>query len=342
MPVTPGNGNGGGNGGANEKPAAWIVGTLATVALLLSAVGIGTGDVPRVLRNHPCLAIAMFVLVVIGSLIGAWGASRVRAGSSARFQLVASAVLLAVAVVLAVIIGIKSATERPEPGITTAIVVNHQRRQIFRFAVKDSGLKSSDKMTIKVTAVAFVTDRRTNKTEVLRTPLYVESLGPDSAGNINQQGEVPVPPAPINDLEVQAGIGELTSCQSDNKSPNKAESPGCSRLHVVRHFEKPQLTISWRNDRHSRAGLFVHVSAHDLGEHRVVLRILGAASPHHTILAASWPPTAVGIISKSITAIIPVKTKRICVAASTTQTKPGCSVRPGSGTALVREFVPAP
>jgi hypothetical protein len=327
----------------NEKPAAWLVSALTTVALLLSAVGIGTGDVPQVLRDQPILAGIMFSLVIVGSLVGAWGAWHVKSGLRAHTQLVVSPAMLAAAAIVAMLTGIASAVEHPEPGITTAIVINHQGQKVFRFGVKDSGLKSSSKMTIKVTSVAFVTNEDTDKPEVLRTPLYVESLGPNSVGNIDQQGEVPVPPAPANDLEVQAGIGALEQCDSEStfSTSEAPEHPGCTHLHIARLFEKPQLTISWRNDRHSRAGLFVHVSAHDIGEHRVVLRIIDANS-HHRILIASWPPTAGGIISKAITAIVPGATRRLCVAASTTQTTPTCSPPPGSGTAFVLTLAPPP
>ena len=149
-----------------------------------------------------------------------------------------------------------------------------------------------------------------------------------------------MPPAPVSDLEVQAGVGELTLCGTDEPSKKTAHS-GCSRLHIARPFEKSQLTIAWRNDRHSGAGLFVHMSAHDLGEHRVVLRISDSAT-HHTILEANWPSSESGIISKSITAIVPVVTRKLCVAASTTLLTPSCSAPEGSGTAFVRELTPRP
>jgi hypothetical protein len=318
--------------GANRP--GWLVGAVSVIGLLLSAVGIGTGEVPRVLRNHPVLGGSTFVLVVVGSLVGAAGAWHVRLGAGehrwrAHAEVVVGASLLAIAAVLAVITGIVSATERPDAGITTAIAVNRQGRQIFRFAVKDSGLKSSEKMTIRVTALTYLA----NSKVPLRTPLFGESLGPNTAGDINQQGELLVPPAPANDLEVQAGLKKLEECSGPNASATEAEHPGCSRLHIVRAFEKPQLTIAWRNDRHSRAGLFVHVTAHDLGEHRIVLRIVDSAS-HHLIVTASWPPTASGIISKSLTAIVPGFTRRLCVAASTTQSEPTCFPPGGSGTSI--------
>jgi hypothetical protein len=249
--------------------------------------------------------------------------------------------MLALAAGLAVVTGIVSATEHPAPGITTAIVVNHQGREVLHFGVKASGLKSAQKLAIRVTAVTFIAKTASSGSTVFRTPLYVESLGPNSAGEINQQAEVLVPPAPANDLEVQAGTGTLPQCYRAYEPAAAAQPPNCSRLHIVRPFEKPQLTIAWRNDRHSQAGLFVHVSAHDLGEHRIVLRIVDALS-HHLIIATSWPPTETGLISKSITAIVPASTQRLCVAASTTQTTPSCFPPAGSGTAFVREVAPAP
>jgi hypothetical protein len=324
--------------GSNDKPVAWLVSATATVALLLSAVGIGTGDVPHVLRNHPWLAGLLFSAVIVGSLVGAWGAAHVKAGLPGHTQLVVSAIILASAAILALITGVVSATDKADPGMTTAIVTNSQKQQVLRFGVKDSGLKSTEKMTIKVTALTYIA----GKGEPLRTSLYAESLGPSYGGNIDQQAEVSVPPAPANDLEVQAGIDQLAKCNGGPETTTtKIEQPGCSRLHIVRLFEKPQLTTSWRNDRHNRAGLYIHVRARDLGEHRVVLRVFDAVA-HHVILTANWPAPANGLISKSITAIVPRGSRRLCVAASTTQGAPTCSPPAGSGTAFVKERAPRP
>ncbi|HEX3434438.1 MAG TPA: hypothetical protein VHT25_10295 [Solirubrobacteraceae bacterium] len=324
--------------GANDKPVAWLVSATATIALLLSAVGIGTGDVPHVLRNHPLLAGLLFAAVIVGSLIGAWGAAHVKAGLSGHTQLVVSAIILASAAILALITGVVSATDKSDPGITTAIITNSQKQQALRFGVKDSGLKSTDKMTIKVTALTYIL----GNDKPLRTSLYAESLGPSYAGDIDQQAEVPVPPAPANDLEVQAGIAQLAECNGGPEATTtKVEQPGCSRLHVGRLFEKPQLTTAWRNDRHNGAGLYIHVRARDLGEHRVVLRVFDAVA-HHTILTANWPAPANGLISKSITAIVPRRIRRLCVATSTTQGTPTCSPPAGSGTAFVKERAPGP
>ena len=180
-----------GGSGAGDKPAAWLVGALATVALLLSAVGVGTGDVPRILRNHPVLAGTMFGLVIAASVVGAAGAWRAKTNADSEtnggghIELILSTLLLALAAIFALITGIASSTEQPEPGITTAIVVNHQGERVLRFGVKDSDVKSSQKLTIKVNAVTAVTSMGMGT-----TPLYIESLGPTASGDIDQHGEV--------------------------------------------------------------------------------------------------------------------------------------------------------
>jgi hypothetical protein len=322
--------------GQPDKTMGWLVGALSTIALLFSAVGIGTGDVPLVLRNHPYLAGTMFVLVILAGLLAVAVGWIIRKRGTEHWLLLVSAALLGAAAIMALVTGIESAVERASPGITTSISGAHGVK-VLHFDVKDSGLKSSDKLTIKVRALTATVNLKTRKSETAAATLYAATVGPTSAGNVDQSGALAIPPAPAGDLEVQAWVGKKESCYSTSRTTG----PGCESVHITRLFEKPQLTVGWRNHRHSRAGLFIHISAHDLAEHRVVLRVIDA-NTFRRLLVASWPPTASGTLSKAITTIIPASTQRLCVATSAVRARPNCSAPRGSGTAFVLTLAPPP
>jgi hypothetical protein len=314
---------------ANTSPA-WLVGGLTTFGLLLGAVGIGTGDVPRVLRNETVPAAITFSLVILASISVA-GAGWLTANETIeRVLLRIGAGSLAIAALTTLWTGIESARERPEPVLTAQVVTDQQGNDVVHFDVKDSGLRSGEKMTVLIRALAE-SDHKLVPTETL----YGASLGPDSSGAVDHSGEVPVPPAPANDVELQAWVGKRHTCYAEEA----IASTGCTKLHVTRLFEKPQLALAWRDAAHGGAGLGITLSAHDIADHRVVLRVIDAQN-NHQLLSAVWPSDGAGSVVEAITAIIPRSTGEVCVAASTTEASPTCSAPPGSGDASVLTDVP--
>jgi hypothetical protein len=308
--------------------SAWLVGALSTLGVLLSAVGIGTGDVPRVLRNEPVLASTTFVLVLAASLLAVSAGWLTNDAAKERRLIHLSAFALFVAAVAALFTGIASAKERPEPTVAAQIVIDQQDRGTLHFGVKDIGLRSKDKIRIEVRAVDTSTKPST------KTTVYAASLGPDSSGAVDHTGEVGLPPAPANDVELQAWVGTHHEC-----SMQEGAATGCVKLHINRLFEKPQLAVAWRSLADRAAGLTVSLSAHDIAGHRVVLRILSAPDDRR-LFAATWPSSGAGSVDESVTAVVPARTTHVCVAASTTEDSPSCSAPAGSGDATVLMAVP--
>jgi hypothetical protein len=326
---------------ANKK-AGWLVSALVTVGLLLSAVGIGTGEVPRVLRNEWLPAGIMFALVVAGTACGASAGWLIEGTKNAddrrkeQQRLSLSAALFALAALAGVWTGIASARERPEPGITVKLATDIQGQRTLQFEVRDDGLRASDKMTVLVQALT-----EDNLKHLVPVPLYGVSLGPDSSGGVDYHGEVGVPPAPANEVEIQAWVGERHKCYEEGGAEARTASTGCVTVHITRLFEKPQLSLAWIRPQHSKAGLKVSLSDHDIDGHRVVLRVKDA-NTDHLLLDADWPSNAAGNVSESIIVVIPRNTHRMCIAASATETRPNCSERLGAGTSSVLTAVPPP
>jgi hypothetical protein len=314
---------------AEDKRAGWAVAIFATVAALLSGVGIGTGDVGHVLSNETGPAIATFALVTLASLLGVIAGWFTEKPTLEHWLIRGSAILLAPAVGTALWTGIAFARERPEPTITAGISGTSGHSKL-RFEVKDSGLRSKDSMIVKVRALTEVGP--SSKTAV---PLYSAALGPGSDGSVDHVGEVPIPPAPASDIEVQAWVNSPQTCYKKKV----VASTGCTTVHLTRLIERPQLTISWRNPRHGGAGLFIAVTARDIAQHRAVLRVVDA-NRHRAVLVAIWPASATGNVSKAITAIIPRSIKKLCVAASTTEPRPDCSAHPKGEDASVLTRTP--
>jgi len=314
----------------DDKSTGWLVAALSVVAALLGAVGIGTGDVGHVLSNETGQAIATFALVTLAALLGVAAGWVVDDEGTEHLLLRISTILFAFAVGTALWTGIAFAQEEPEPSITAGISGPPGHSQMH-FEVKDSGLRSTEAMIIKVRGLS-----KDDSGRKIATPLYTAALGPDTKGGIDRSGDVAVPPAPVTDLEVEAWVKSPQTCYKKGV----AASTGCTTVHLTRRFERPQLTLSWRNPRHGGAGLFVALTARDIAEHRAVLRIADAVR-HRTILLASWPASATGNVTKAITAIVPASARRLCVAASTTRARPDCSEHRGSGDAYILTKSPA-
>ncbi len=187
---------------AADKSAGWLVGALTSIAALLGAVGIGTGEVARVLSNQPWWATATFVLVALASMLGASAGWLTDNKSWEHWLLRVSVVLLFGAFCTAVVTGIKFAQESPKPRVTAGLSASHGVG-VLNFEVKDSGLRDSDKMTVTVTASSAVTPATANGTE-----LYSASVGPSSSGAIDHSGDVVLPPPPATKVEVQASVGK--------------------------------------------------------------------------------------------------------------------------------------
>lgn len=314
---------------ANNQSEGWLAVALTTFAALFGAVGIGTGDTPRVLRNHALPASITFAAVIAAGVCIAAAGWMVSDPPKEKKLIRLSTLALVIAAFGALWAGIASARERPEPAVTGQIVADAHGESVLRFGVKDSGLRSADRMTVAITAIPEVTGAQPPP-----TTLYAAALGPDSSGNVDHSGEVAIPPAPENNIELQAWVGRRHSCTDETIA-----STGCIKLHITRLFEKPQLTLTWDAPSRSSDGLKIAVSAHDLASHRVVLRVLDADS-QQSLLEAHWPSDDVGDVEQTITATVPRSTKRLCVAASTTESSPSCTVPEGSGDATVLTTVP--
>lgn len=314
-----------------DSSSAWLTATFATFGVLLTAVGIGTGDVPRVLRNHHGLAIVTFIAILVAAVfvvVAGWFASK----GAEKVLIVGSTIALVVAAVAALLTGIASATESPEPAVTAQVVSGEHGASMLRFAVTDSGLHSSGRMSMLITAIPESTVGSSSP-----TVLYAAAMGPDSSGNVDHSGELAIPPAPDNDIEVQAWVGTRHTC----KQEGPIASTGCIKLHITRLFEKPQLTLTWGSADHSGAGLTATVTAHDLANHRLVLSVIDQTTRHpHSLLKASWPSDSTGAVNESIAAIIPRDAEQLCVVASTTEATPSCTAPEGSGDATVVTNVP--
>jgi hypothetical protein len=311
---------------ATDKSTGWLVGALTSIAALLGAVGIGTGEVARVLSNQPWWATATFALVAVSSMFGAWAGWLTDKRSWEHWLLRISVVLLFGAFCTAVVTGIKFAQESPKPTITVSVSTSHGVG-VLHFEVKDSGLRDGGKMTVTVMAITH--------SAAAGTALYTASVGPSSSGAVDHSGEVTLPPSPATEVEVQASVGELHSCSDEQK----LGGTGCVVIAIPRPVGPPQLTVSWRNPRHSGAGLYVFLSARNDVDDRATLRVIDLGT-HQQLLAASWPANATGDVDKAVTAVVPTSTRRLCVVASMSEAVPACPPRAKPTSALMVTAVP--
>ncbi len=313
----------------SEGGAGWLAAGLVTFGALLLAVGIGTGDVARVLRNETVPAGITLGLVLLGSILAAWAGWLTSDANRAKWLIRAGNVALLAAAVAAFWTGVASARERPDPAVSASIQTGQNGERALHFEAKDTGFQSGQRMNVEVRALYE------SEGKVLGTStLYSASLGPDSSGSVDHSGELAVPPAPADDVEVHAWVGAREPCDTASST-----STGCTTLHVTRVFEKPQLAVKWKDPAHSAAGLEVALSAHDLGTHRVLLRAEDTET-HKALFEASWPASAAGSVTQTIVAIVPPAARAVCIVASTSEATPPCDAPPGSGNAFVITSAP--
>ena len=160
-------------------------------------------------------------------------------------------------------------------------------------------------------------------------PLYSASLGPSSDGTVDRSGDLALPPAPVDNVELQAWTGSRPkSCIADpSDATQTAVTSGCTELAILRPAETSQLIASWVDPKHSARGLKISASAYGIVGRFAAIRLTDIRpnpTHDHVLFSARWSPDGNGDVLRSVTATIPNSTRRLCVSASTEDVKPLC------------------
>jgi hypothetical protein len=186
--------------------------------------------------------------------------------------------LFMIAAAFTIIAGSEVWGDRPAPSVGVS-VTSTKRGDLLRLAVKDSGLRSSERLTLKVWPVEGtsyteeVSGQESSVGSVSYTtgslPLYEDVLGPDAEGNVEASPHALLPLGHAPQVVVDASVGDtsLKDCEE------KEGEAGCVILNLG-NSSPPQLRMSW-SVKHRHPILGMAVSASELGPNSLHTLVVG-------------------------------------------------------------------
>jgi hypothetical protein len=308
-------------GAAEENSgAAFLVKSLSVIAAVLALLGVSGGVTGRMVRNEPILtmvAVGATVLAVVAGVVIS-GLLKKRPKWQGGF-LVGGLILFLIATGATIAAGVNVWGDRPAPNV--AVSVNSTARgDVLRLAVKDSGLKSSDRLSLAVWPLAdqsskeIVSGGQLARSEYSYSagpiPLYEDVLGPDAEGNIEASPHALLPLGHSPQVVVDASVGN----SDPNKCTKNESEAGCVILHLGNGGE-PQLRASWKPG--GRSVLKLLVSARELGPAPLHALVVGR-NPKVTRRLASGilSPGPAGTVKQTMKLSVPTRLGQVCAVVS--------------------------
>src|SRR5712691_1188472 len=324
--------------GKDAKGAArFLLAALPALGALLTALAITGNIVGRMARNHPLASLGAFGCASLAVFLGAVAAFGLREGSNEeRRVLYIGLAVLGAALVFGVYAGVKTWGDRAQPSIT----VTPKQRSMVAVSVRGTGLRSSDHIVIEVEQLLRVRDGQGHQTWKPGQPLYGASLGPNSAGEIEQTVDLPLPPGDFDDLGARAWVGdEPKPCYA------RGNTTGCVRVHIPRPQERPQLSVVWETFVRAPR-ILVRLKARNLPQRparSMTLRVYGIApgQPPRNLAEWSLAPDADGVFDRRLAVVVGHAFSDVCVVASLSTPEPPCPPAVEDGTVWTQLAVPA-
>jgi hypothetical protein len=298
-----------------NKRAGYLLLGLTLLTGVLTAVGVSTDELPQLWRNHTFLAPIAIGLVILAVILGAVAGWVIPSDAKAeRPLLLVGNGLLAAGVILTATLGIKTASDRPQPTVTAAPARTDQGI-VLDVSVKDSGLGVDDDMSITVDPL--FEDANSGELRSGRS-LYGASLGANHDGEVSHSFKVEIPPGRFDNVGVRAWVGQKsTDCY------NEGTTTGCVTVHLHRPPELPQLSFDWKKADKGRE-LLVTLTARDIPFQQLRLLAVGLGPKRRTLARARLAPDSNANFDRTFE--IPVKDglRFVCVAATGERIEPGC------------------
>lgn len=320
-----------------NKGTGWLLGGLGLVGTIPALVGIGTGELPQMVRNH-----SEFTLIALGCVIVAvacgFTAGYVISGNAKRERrwLGAGLLFMVVGLSSAVVAGVLTWLDQPEPSVTAVAVPSEEGTKV-RLTVKAHGVQAEDDATVRVHPLIRHSAAGHEDEFDLLPAVHAVSVGPSSSGDIDYSTEISLPPGKATDVEVRAWIGEAAAhCYV------RGGKTGCVTVALNRNPEPPQLSTDWKDPTDGGKGLTITVSARDISGRRLTLYVEGRAARNRRLRLAHarWAPDARGTAQRSLTIPIDAAVSRVCVVASTSQASPLCPPREDAASAWIKLRAP--
>jgi hypothetical protein len=308
------------NGAAPKNSGvAFLVKGFSLIAAVLAILGVSGGITGRMLRNEAALALIAFLATLLAVLLGVVGGAVKNNARLQRKFLFVGLTLFLIGGVVAIIAGVDVWSDRPSPNVAVS-ATSTPRGDLLRLGVKDSGLKSGDRLILTVWPLAGQSSTEviggdTPSSEYSYTagsiPLYEDVLGPDAEGNVEASPHALLPLGHSTQVVVDASVGQ----SNPNECIATESQAGCVILNLGNNGE-PQLRASWKAG-HPRPILKLTVSARELGPTPLHALVVGSSPKTTRRLAAGiLAPGPAGAISQTMDVPVPTKLGQVCAAIS--------------------------
>jgi hypothetical protein len=306
--------------GKEAKGAAgFLLAALPALGALLTALAISGDLIGRMARNHPLASFGAFGCAALAVFLGAVAAYGLSEGSHEERGAVSIGIaVLGVALVFGVYAGVETWGDRPQPSIT----LTPKSGSLVAVSVRGNGLRSSDHIVVEVEQLLRADDGG-RLTWQPGEPLYGASLGPSSAGEVDQTVNLTLPAGDFDDLGARAWVGEEpTPCYA------RGNTTGCVRVHIPRPAERPQLSAVWETFVRAPR-LLVRLKARNLPQRparSMTLRVFGLSAGQPRRVLAEWTlaPNAAGEFDRSLAIVVGRAYTDVCVVASSAAREPEC------------------
>ena len=225
---------------AENKTAAFLLASLTLLTTLLGALGIASGAIGDMIRNHQLWSGAAFILTVIAIIFGAIALTYGPPDESEKQNrlLRKGCVVLAGGLICAVIAGVLTWGDRAQPSVS-GVVSRGQEGFNLELRLQQSSLKAKDHVIVSVDPL--VRSKEPGHLVLAGDSLYGASIGPNRSGEIDRTINISLPPRGFTDLGVKAWIGD----EPGDCFRSRTNTTGCMTLEVPRLSEKPQLHAKW-------------------------------------------------------------------------------------------------
>lgn len=302
----------------DNYPAGFLLGAFSLIGAVLTLLGVSGGTVGRMVRNESTLTIVGFFAAALAVLLGVLAGVLKRHKSSQGRVLVAGIAFVLIALGATILAAVRVWSDRPAPNVAVS-VTSTGRGDLLRLAVKDSGLRSSERLDLKVWPVLGESYTVSGDGSLVGDPsyatgplpLYQDVLGPDADGDVEASPHalLPLGHAPRVVVDAAVGNAQLSDCTEESGEA------GCVILNLG-NSAPPQLRMNWSARRRDPL-LRMSVSARELGPSALHTLVIGIRPGLHRRLAAGiLAPGPAGSIKQRVQVPVPPVFGQVCAAIS--------------------------
>jgi hypothetical protein len=324
----------------DNKGVAFLVGSVAAVAAILTALGITGGVIGRMARNHDVLTFLAISLAAFASVVGVIAWLQSKSSQRQKHLLWLGLAIFLAAAGFAIAAAIRTWNDSFAPRVT-ASVEETARGEVIVLNSDAAGLKADQRLTTAVWPLASVSgptysgnggiieDRFDYTVEGL--PIYRTANGPNADGEVSLASRVPVPADHPARVIVRAAIEDSSGALSQPDNPDDCfedtSAAGCITLDLGEPTAPP-LDVGW-STVDGRRILDIKIGADQSAGRRLFVRVFGRSARGSVVLARAELPLSQGeATTRDVQVFVPGDVRSVCAVASPVDLSTGCPPQP--------------